>query len=165
MLRYGRALSTVRASLGATGPRMTLETQMSTNVVMPPTDDAFVASWRQLSDVIRGVCRKLAQVAKESSRNLAEKMASRNWLVLRHRVSEGPGHFLISWLGGRVPMGPQDLQETFKIDENPEGAGKEAWFVRRRANIWKDDLPAGKRHQLSPTKNPENWGLKKWSTA
>ena len=35
MLRYGRALSTVRASLGATGPRMTLETQMSTNVVMP----------------------------------------------------------------------------------------------------------------------------------
>ena len=78
MLRYGRALSTVRASLGATGLRMTLETQMSTNVVMPRPDDAFVASWCQLSDVIRGVCRKLAQVAKESSRNLAEKMASRN---------------------------------------------------------------------------------------
>ena len=49
MLRYGRELSTVRASLGATGPRMTLETQMSTNVVMPRPDNAFVASWRQLS--------------------------------------------------------------------------------------------------------------------
>ena len=109
MLRYGRGLSTVHASLGATGPQMTLETQMSTNVVMPRPDDAFVASWRQLSDVIRGVCRKLAQVAKESSRNLAEKMASRNWLVLRHRSFGRPRalpHQLIGWSGPNGAPGP-----------------------------------------------------------